>query len=72
MSMSDKYKIFKMDGKKWLQTREGIVESSTAFVNAWAWFDGRFPNADQTKFVAKVVGYKNQQISDAQYVTKWA
>lgn len=65
-----RYKIFKMDVQKWLQTREGMLESSAAFMNARAWFAGRLPNADQTKFVAKVVGYKNRQISGAQIYYK--
>jgi len=59
-----------MDVQKWLQTREGMLESSAAFMNAPAWFAGRLPNADQTKFVAKVVGYKNHQISGAQIYYK--
>ena len=44
-----------------------LMESSA---ECWAWFAGRFPNADQTKFIVKVVGYKNQQISDSQIYDK--
>jgi len=59
-----------MDVQEWLQMREGMLESSAAIVNAWAWFAGKFPNTDKTKFIAKVVGYKNNQISGTQIYYK--
>lgn len=59
-----------MDVQEWLETREGMLESRAAIADAWIWSAGRFPNADQTKFVAKVVGYKNHQISGAQIYYK--